>query len=166
VLAKTPQLSARLQRLLKSVYGLATDRTTIPSLKHLRDVSDASLPLFTKLEAAQRVCNVAALLGRNLASARSQGDVNAPFPRITLMAYAPQTLQVAKPDSDLHFNPYPVEDETECESGNERYTPGLHIGSTPVKEPAKAEMTTAPAEATARARSAGLLDENPQGTSR
>ncbi len=164
VLARTPQLSVRLQRLLKSVYGLATDRTTIPALKNLRDLSDATLPLFTKVEVAQRVCNVVALLGRNLASARSQGDVNAPFPRITLMAYEPQTLQVAEPDSDLHFNPYPIEDESECESGNERYEPGLHIGNTAAKEPAQAEMTTAPAEATARARAAGLLDENPQGT--
>jgi hypothetical protein len=73
-----------------------------------------------------------------------------------------QAFQSKKPAPDLHLNFYPNEDATECESGNETYGPGQHIGNPPGKQGTAHEETTPPPGVPALARRAGLLVPAPE----
>jgi hypothetical protein len=106
---------------------------------------------------------VFALAARNFGLDRAQGDTYGSFSRTALYAYVPQTLQTAHAEPGLHFNAYGNENASECETGNEPYLPGKQIGNPPGNQPAQTERTSPPADATERARSAGLLATDPQG---
>lgn len=157
-LRATPVVAGRLKDLFVTLRAFVRDRNTPGSLRMLTQATDILTPLLQKVTPAQTVCNTFALAARNLALARSQGDANGSYARTSLYAYPPLTLQSGQPASDLHYNPYGTEDATECEAGNEPFLPGRQIGSPPGRQPAVTERTTAPADATARAREAGLLD--------
>jgi ABC-type transporter Mla subunit MlaD len=159
----TPGVSRRLRSLFKTLDGFARDRTTVPSLGILRQATDILTPLLEVVTPAQTTCNVFSLAARNLGLDRAQGDANGSFARTALYTYLPQTIQAGHAAADLHADPYATNNANECETGNEPYAPGRVIGSPAGIQPAKTENTRPPAEATARARAAGLLDENPQG---
>jgi hypothetical protein len=42
-----------------------------------------------------------------------------------------ETFQANVPAEGLHANPYPIQDATECEAGNEGFAPGQLIGNPP-----------------------------------
>ena len=42
-----------------------------------------------------------------------------------------EMLPADKPAAGLHFNPYPNQNASECEAGNEPYLPGQRIGNVP-----------------------------------
>jgi virulence factor Mce-like protein len=127
------------------------------SARKLRSAAATLLPLLRYLEPVQLTCNVFGTWGRNLASAGSEGDLNGSWLRFLPVVGSNQTYQSATPDPELHLNFYPHENATECESGNEPYTPGQHIGNPPGSQGKAAETTAPPPGVTALARGAGLL---------
>ncbi len=127
------------------------------SARKLRAASRALLPLLRYLDPVQRVCNVFGTWARNLASTGSEGDANGTWIRLVPMGGTNQTFQAATPDPDLHLNFYPNEDGTECESGNETYTPGQFIGNPSGKQSTARENTLQPAGVADLARRAGLM---------
>ena len=163
-LRRTPVVARRLQALLTTLQNFVRDPNTHRSLRVLTQATDILTPLLAVITPSQAVCNVFGLAARNLASDRGQGDANGSFARTALYAYPPVTLQTAHPAADLHYNPYAIENGSECEAGNEPYLAGQQIGNPAGRQPARTERTTPPADATARAKAAGLLATNPQGT--
>jgi virulence factor Mce-like protein len=127
------------------------------SARKLRAASATLLPLLRFLEPVQLVCNVFGTWGRNLASAGSEGDANGTWLRFIPIVGSNQIYQSSTPDPELHVNFYPNEDGTECESGNETYTPGRHIGNPPGKQGTAAETTSQPPGVADLARRAGLM---------
>jgi virulence factor Mce-like protein len=112
---------------------------------------------------AQVQCNGAGLWARNVPNMASEGDANGAWLTAqTIFSIPGQSLQSPGPSPDLHANPYPNENETECESGNEPYLPGQQIGNPGGDQPNHTQDTAPPAEATALARQAGLLKRSPE----
>jgi phospholipid/cholesterol/gamma-HCH transport system substrate-binding protein len=132
------------------------------SARKLRSGAALLLPLLRYLEPVQLTCNVFGTWGRNLASAGSEGDANGTWLRFIPVTGSNEIFQDATPDPNLHLNFYPNEDGTECESGNEVYTPGQHIGNPPGKQSQAAETTLPPPGVADLARKAGLLVPVPE----
>ena len=165
----TPTLR-RARPLIAPLNGLtsALDAAVPPHSHSLANADTELIASLTSLEPtlafllpSQTVCNAVSLLVRNLASATSQGDAAGAWLSVVVVLGDQQNFQAATPDPRLHADPYPVEDATGCQSGNEPFTPGQHIGPPDGPVPAATERTTPPAEATARARAAGLLTPTP-----
>jgi hypothetical protein len=57
-----------------------------------------------------------------------------------------QSSKQPGPAADLHFNPYPNEDASECEAGNEPYASGQQIGNPPGQQ-ARSTAPTGPSRA-------------------
>jgi virulence factor Mce-like protein len=91
--------------------------------------------------AAQLHCNAAALWMRNLASIASEGDSGGNWLRMIPVFANGQTTHNAVPDADLHVNYYPHENASECESGNEPFSPGQAIGNPAGHQPKTVEIT-------------------------
>jgi hypothetical protein len=80
---------------------------------------------------------------RNLASIASEGDAGGNWLRMIPIFATNQTNHSATPDPQLHVNYYPHENASECEAGNEPYTPGQAIGNPPGNQSTKVEQTKA-----------------------
>jgi virulence factor Mce-like protein len=144
-------LTDTLQRLAAQTGPLAGDlRQLTPTVTSL----GASLTLLTP---AQVVCNTAGIWARNIDSSLSQGDASGGWFRGLLMLNDPGLMQVPAPESNLHTNPYPNENASECEAGNEPYLPGRQIGNPPGNQSTHVDQTAPPPPATAAAARAGLL---------
>jgi virulence factor Mce-like protein len=111
----------------------------------LRTVSDA-----------QFGCNITGTWLRNFASTVSEGDASGTWVRALLLLDIPQTFLASAPAADLHANPYPIENSSQCQAGNSPYTPGQKIGND-YTTGTTVDATSAPAEALARGRAAGLV---------
>jgi len=127
-------------------------------LGDLRAVSGPLERTVTALGDAEVHCNTAGLLARNLPAAVSGGDRAGAWLTGVFMLDA-QTLLPSETQSPfLHLDPYPRQDAGGCVSGNQLYRPARQVG------PAPADRTVlgirAPADATERARRAGLLDDH------
>ena len=70
-------------------------------------------------------------------------------------------MRATSPSPNLHYNPYPRMDGTECEGGKEPFSPGIAIGNPASVESGPLDETSPPQSATRFARSAGLLDRIP-----
>jgi hypothetical protein len=132
------------------------------SARKLRAASATLLPLLRFLEPVQLTCNVFGTWGRNLASVGSEGDANGTWLRFVPIVGSNQIFQSATPDPDRHLNFYPNEDGTECESGNEVYTPGQKVGNPPGKQGTAHETTSQPPGVADLARGAGLMVSAPE----
>jgi hypothetical protein len=130
---------------------------TLASAKKLRVGARTLLPLLQYLDPVQRVCNVFGTWGRNLASAGSEGDANGTWLRFLPVTGSNEIFQSSTPDPNRHLNYYPNENATECESGNEVYTPGQQLGNPPGNQGKAAEATLPPPGVADLARRAGLL---------
>ena len=62
----------------------------------------------------------------------------------------PEPSSRSTPSAELHANPVPTNNATECETGNEPFAEGQQIGNPAGTQPNRTEETTAPAAATAR----------------
>ena len=81
---------------------------------------------------AQFACNVAGLWVRNFASSLSEGDSDGRLAALLADARRPARPSSRRPrPPDLHLNYYPIEDSSQCQAGNEVYTPGQLIGNPP-----------------------------------
>ncbi len=105
---------------------------------------------------AQFACNVVGLWLRNFASGLTEGDSTGPWLRVMPVFDVAQSTQVAKPSADLHNNFYPIENSSECQAGNERYTGQQLIGN-PHRTSTVVDNTAPPRGVLALGRKVGLV---------
>ena len=157
VLTRVPQLTRRLDTAVGELDRLARQPATLSSIKRLDDAVGSLATTLTVLAPAQLSCNTLPVFFRNLASVVSEGDAAGSWFDTILILDGEQSFQQKRPSPELHSNPLPVNDASQCETGNEPYAPGQRIGSPGGLQPARTEETRAPAEATERGRAAGLV---------
>jgi virulence factor Mce-like protein len=140
----SPDVARRLQSTFITLRRVARAPATTGSLRILTETVNIVIPLLQVATPAQTTCNVFGLITRNYAAIRGEGDANGSFSRTSLAPYQSLTPQSGSRAADLHYDPAPNEDASECEAGNEPYLPGQQIGSPPGKQPAQTEHTTPP----------------------
>ncbi len=154
ILRRVPQLARPLKATFGAVDRFARDPAAIGAIValHDQDLPTLSTSLFLGLGGvlryaadAQLECNSIGLWTRNLASALSDGDAAGTWLTFIPILSQTQSPQSATAAPDLHFNPYPREDAAACEAGNERFTPGQHIGHPPETYGKNVEQTAPPA---------------------
>jgi virulence factor Mce-like protein len=165
VVSTLPRLATALQGAVSSVLALARDPASAETFHALGpyDLATVGSSAFVGLGAilnaaapAQFACNVTGLWLRNFASALTEGDSTAPWLRVMPVFDIRQSTQVAKPASDLHDNFYPIENRSQCQAGNERYTGSQRIGN-PARTGTVVDNTAPPAGVLAQGRKAGLV---------
>jgi virulence factor Mce-like protein len=166
VLRRVPALAPKANTALRTLGTVARDPAAGGSLRKLTSTVRTLRPTVDYLTAAQVHCNTGGLFMRNFYSPVTQGDASGTWLTFYLIFRTQQDLKAPAPESDLHVNPYPHENASECESGNEPYTPGQLIGNPAGNQPTKTAETAPPAAVTARARAAGLLDAIPGASTR
>lgn len=157
VLARVPQLTGRLDTAVGVLDRVAREPATLSSVQRLDDAVASLATTLTVLAPAQLTCNTLPIFFRNLADVVSEGDAAGGWFDTIIIVDGEQSFQQKRPSPELHSNPIPNNDASQCETGNEPYEPGQRIGSPGGLQPARTEETSAPAEATARGRAAGLV---------
>jgi hypothetical protein len=170
VFERVPPLAGELQRALGAVDALARDPASTQVFKVLgsSDLATFGASAFVGLGAvlravarAQFACNVTGIWVRNFASALTEGDTAGAWLR-----FAPnhdlnggsrsQTYEQSSPSPDLHINPYPIEDSTQCQAANEVYTGAQLIGNPP-RTSTTVDNTSPPPGVLAEGKKAGLV---------
>jgi hypothetical protein len=105
---------------------------------------------------AQFSCNITGPWLRNFASTLSEGDASGTWVRFMPLIALSQTFEASTPAPDLHSNPYPIENSTQCQGGNEGYGAGRVIGD-PGMTGKTVDATAPPPEALALGKKAGLV---------
>jgi ABC-type transporter Mla subunit MlaD len=165
VLRRTPELTVPLNSALRQAGIVARDPASAGAVRGLTGALSYLKPTVRLLRDAQVGCNVLGVNLRNQGEAVSRGDQQGTWLSFLPLVSLDQGIRATSPSPNLHFDPYPRNDATECEGGNEPFSPGVKIGSPATKEPAGPLAVTAPPQdATRLARSAGLLDSIPGAT--
>jgi len=150
VAGQVTKLSPGIDAALKAVDQFSSDPAALKAVRALKDTDLATFggsafiglgAILRTVADAQLNCNVAGIWMRNLASVSSEGDAGGNWLRMIPIFQNAQTIHSATPDPDLHANYYPHENASECESGNEPYTPGQLIGNPPGNQSKKVEVT-------------------------
>ena len=113
------------------------------------------------LTPSQLSCNIGPIFFRNVGSALSQGDASGKWLTFAPIIDVSQMTQQSAPSPNLHANPYPVENATECEAGNQPFEPGVRIGNPGGAQSTQTDETAPPPGVRELARGAGLLDAVP-----
>ena len=165
VFRRVPRLAGALQTALAAVDALARDPASSGTFKVLgsNDLATFGSSAFVGLGAILRSvaseqlsCNVTALWVRNFASSLSEGDSTAAWLRFAPIIDLNQEFQSGTPASDLHINPYPKENRSSCQAGNEIYKGAQLIGD-PGPTSTAVDNTAPPAGVLARGQKAGLV---------
>jgi virulence factor Mce-like protein len=152
VARRIPAVVPPLERTLLAARAFGTDPATSGALRVLgaNDLGSVGESLLLGLGAilravapAQLDCNAASLWLRNLSSAFSEGDGSGSWIRMVPIFDSAQSFKQPQPAGDLHYNPYPNENASECEAGNEPYGPGQQIGNPPGEQARSTESTGA-----------------------
>jgi len=170
VFRDVPPVATKLQTALTAVDALARDPASTQTFKVLgsSDLATFGSSAFIGLGAilsavseAQFSCNTTALWVRNFANALSEGDSTAAWlrfaPVLDLAAGTrAQSFQQSTPSPDLHLDPYPKENSTECQGANDVYSGKQNIGD-PGPTSTVVDNTAPPAGVLAEAKKAGLV---------
>jgi virulence factor Mce-like protein len=165
VFRRVPQLAGALDTALTAVDALARDPASIGTFKVLgsNDLATFGSSAFVGLGAILRTvaseqlaCNVTALWVRNFASSLSEGDATAAWLRFAPIIDLNQEFQSATPASDLHINPYPKENGSSCQAGNETYR-GTQLIGDPGLTSTTVDNSAPPAGVLALGQKAGLV---------
>lgn len=162
---RVPQLATLLQTALVTVDSLAKDPASTEVFKVLgsSDLATLGASAFVGLGGilhavapAQFACNVTGLWLNNFQSALSEGDSTAAWLRFAPIIAPSQLFAASKPASDLHIDPYPIENSSECQAGNEGYAAGQKIGD-PGQTGTTVDTTQPPPGVLALGKKAGLV---------
>jgi virulence factor Mce-like protein len=160
-----PRLASLLQTALVTVQSLAKDPASTEVFKVLgsSDLATLGASAFVGLGGilhavapAQFACNVTGLWLNNFQSALSEGDSTAAWLRFAPVIAPSQLFAASTPSSDLHIDPYPIEDSSECQAGNEGYAAGQKIGD-PGQTGTTVDNTAPPPGVLALGKKAGLV---------
>jgi virulence factor Mce-like protein len=165
VFAKVPPLARALESALVAVNALARDPAATQTFAVLgsSDLATLGSSAFVGLGAilravapAQFACNVAGIWVNNFQSSLSEGDSTASWLRFAPIIDLNQILPASGISPDLHINPYPIEDSTQCQAGNEGYSGAQLIGNPP-RTSTTVDNTEPPPGVLAEGRRAGLV---------
>jgi ABC-type transporter Mla subunit MlaD len=145
VLRRATRLGPDLEDLLKSLGALAKDPSTSVSVRKLTQVVASLGPTLRFVNPFQTQCNYLGLWTRNASSTISEGDENGTWFRFIPVLQTDEFLQRATPAPQLHATPYGNANADECETGNEPYLPGQHIGHPDGLQPNHTQLTAPPA---------------------
>jgi virulence factor Mce-like protein len=158
VLRRTPPFADRFAAVLRVLGRVAVDPNTAGSLRQLLATVTSLHVTLDTLEPAQTYCNVGGLWARNYGGAFEGANSLGHFLSGQLVLDPKQLTPNSAPADDLHVNPTPNENASECEAGNEPYLPGQQYGNPPGdQKPKESTRTRPPAESMRLARKAGLL---------
>ena len=157
VLRRTPPFADGTGRVFAALDALVRDPFTDSSVRQLIDTVTTSAQTLDVVEPGQRYCNMFGVWARNLGDVLAGGNSLGNHLNGELLVSSEQLMAASTPAPSLHANPLPHEDAHECEAGNEPMTPGRHVGNPPGEQHGHVDVTRPPAEATERARKAGLL---------
>jgi virulence factor Mce-like protein len=164
-LRQLPTLTRPLRRALSELDTVSRVPSTGGALRKLGDLMATIDQTLTALVPAQVHCNFLGLFTQNFASevgmlGASEGPSLANF---GLAGDGLDTqVQSAKPAPDLHVNNLPIENGSQCQSGNEPYRPGTQDLTNPVGLlPDHTRATYPPPGVLSLARSVGLLAPSP-----
>jgi virulence factor Mce-like protein len=170
VFKRVPELSDKLQSALAAVDALARDPASTQTFKVLGDNNLATFgasafvglgAILNAVSEAQFTCNTAALWVRNFANSLSEGDNTAAWLRFAPIidlagGTAGQSFQQPKPSADLHLDPYPKENASECQGANDVYRGAQRIGD-PGPTSTVVDNTAPPPGVLAEGKKAGLV---------
>lgn len=134
VLRRTPAFANRLGASLRVLGRVAKAPSAAGSLRQLIDTVRTLGVTLDTLEPAQVNCNVGGKWATNFGGAFESANSLGHFLSGQLVINPKQTTPSSRDADDLHVNPTPNEDATECEAGNEPYAPGRQIGNPPGKQ--------------------------------
>jgi hypothetical protein len=161
VLRRSAVLTTPLATVLRTLGTVARDPAASGSIRKLTESLRLLRPSLRTLYAAQAGCNLLAVNARNQSDAVSRGDDQGTWLSFLPFIDLNQGVRATAPTDGLHFDPYPHMNFQECEAGNEPFLPGTQIGNPAGLQSNHTDDTAPPADATARARAAGLLDRIP-----
>jgi virulence factor Mce-like protein len=166
VFGPIPRLASELEASLTATEALARDPASKQVFVQLggNDLATFGASAFQGLGAilraaapAQLACNTAVLWLRNFASGLTEGDSTGSWLRsMPVFDGTNQGTQAGTPAPDLHVNPYPIENSSQCQAGNEVYSGQQQIGNVP-KTSTVVDNTTPPPGVLERGRKAGLV---------
>ncbi|WP_205695869.1 MlaD family protein [Conexibacter sp. SYSU D00693] len=129
-LAAVPAFGRRLDGTLRRLRALARDPHTTRTLRRLTTTVRTLDGTLDVVLPAQLHCNVLGVSTRNLSEVLAVGDAQAPWLNfLPILDLRSQLFRQASPSPNLHANPVPRNDATECETGNEPFLPGLRLGN-------------------------------------
>jgi virulence factor Mce-like protein len=134
VLGHTPPFADRLGTAMRVLGRVAKDPAAAGSLRQLIDTVRSLRVTLQTLEPAQVHCNVGGRWAANFGGAFEDANSLGHFLNGQLVADPLQATPSSADTPDLHVNPTPNEDATECEAGNEPYLPGRQLGNPPGKQ--------------------------------
>jgi virulence factor Mce-like protein len=160
--ALAPPFNAALSRL----DGLSRDANTSGSLRKLNDLASATRGALSLLVPAQVYCNVISQFTQGFAGTfGTLGTGDGPSLGALFLGETGATgelLQNAKPSPNVGINAIPVENQDECEAGNEPWSGNQQIGNPPGQQSHTTRETAPPPGVIQAAASAGLMTD-PQG---
>lgn len=165
-LRRLPGFATALRGALRDVGTLSRAPSTDGAVRKATELFASNGALFNALLQMQRTCNSLGIWAEGFASVF--GDVGfdegpaVAHVEFTSIGAQNETVQSAKASPTLHNNQYARNDDTECESGNEPFLPGIQRTSPPGLQPKKTHETAPPTGVLDRARAAGLLDPEPR----
>jgi virulence factor Mce-like protein len=165
-LREIPTFSRDLGTALVTLDALSKDSATGGSLRKLTDLASAARGAVSLLVPAQVDCNVISLFTQGFAGVfGTLGTGDGPSLGALFLETAGangEALQNARPSANVGINPVPVENQTQCQGGNEPWTGKQQLGNPPGRTSATTKPTVPPPGVEALAQNAGLLT-NPVG---
>jgi ABC-type transporter Mla subunit MlaD len=144
VLRRATRLGPDLEDLLNALGALSKDPSTSGAVTRLTKVVTSLGPTLRFTNPFQTQCNYLGLWTRNASSTISEGDENGTWFRFIPVLQTDEFLQRSTPAPQMHATPYGNATANECETGNEPYTPGRHIGHPDGLQPNHTELTAPP----------------------
>ncbi|HEV3053162.1 MAG TPA: MlaD family protein, partial [Solirubrobacteraceae bacterium] len=140
VFARVPVLATRTESALNAVDQLAKTPAATEAFNTLgpNDLATVGASAFLGLGAilhavapAQLNCNTVGEWVNNIESGFSEGDAAGTWIRFSpvIDPTLKMSLLATAPSPQLHVDPYPIENASECQAGNQTYRPGQVIGN-------------------------------------
>lgn len=165
-LRRLPPFAKALQSALAEVRVLASKHSTDGAVRKTTELFATDAPLFDALNQMQTTCNSLGIWATGFSSVfgdvgTAEGPALAQIEVTTLGANG-ETVQSAKPATDLSNNQYAHNNNQECESGNEPWTGRQQRTNPPGLQPKKTLVTAPPTGVLDLARGAGLIGPEPR----
>jgi len=134
VLRRGGALAGRTDALLAALDRLARDPSAARSVHSLTQAVTAVGRTLRLATPAQTACNIGGEWARNVSGIVDRGDADGAWITLIAILDPSQNFQSGSRAHDLHANPYPIENASECEAGNEPYHQGRAIGNAPGRQ--------------------------------
>jgi hypothetical protein len=137
---KVGTIALPLDRTLRSIDSLVAEPAASNSLRLLGggDLATFGASAFVGLGAvlettweAEEHCRIASRWMAHQRDTASDGNAGGNWLRMLVIDHREEMMPASEPAAELHANPYPNQNASECEAGNEGYVEGQMIGNPP-----------------------------------